>query len=148
MAKTINCDADTSLSLKTSGNIVQQLLSIGLYFITNQYNKYNKMGKNDYRRPFCKLMSHKRKYLLKGYYFRYHKKVLSDIFILKAYGTENPGETDCPTSARSGSLYGIKKMISSFMPLRYIAWDNVRREGNPTRSTAVNEMICTRCKVC
>ncbi|ETM43546.1 hypothetical protein L914_11065 [Phytophthora nicotianae] len=48
-----------------------------------------------------------------------------------------------PTHARSSTLEFYKKAISSFMPRLTIPWDNVRHEGNPTRSEAVNQLIKT-----
>lgn len=60
---------------------------------------------------------------------------------LKAYHTETPGEEHHPKYARSGSLYGVKKQLSFFMPRKNISWDNVNKTGNPTRSMQVNEMI-------
>ena len=60
-----------------------------------------------------------------------------------AYGKEEPTVGDHPTSARSSTLEFYKKAISSFMPRRMLPWDDVRREGNPTRSVHVNTLIKT-----
>lgn len=60
---------------------------------------------------------------------------------LKAYGEEYPAPGSLPTYARSNTLKAMKKMLSSFMPRRMIQWDDIRREGNPTKSIAVNEVI-------
>jgi hypothetical protein len=58
-----------------------------------------------------------------------------------AYGTEHPDDGSLPTKARSNTLKAKKKMFSSFMPRKNIPWDDVRREGNPTKSIAVNALI-------
>ncbi|KAH9090707.1 hypothetical protein LEN26_018858 [Aphanomyces euteiches] len=62
-------------------------------------------------------------------------------FNVKAFGTPNPAPNSLPTHARSNTLKAMKKMLSSFMPRRMIPWDEIRREGNPTRSTTVNDVI-------
>ena len=63
----------------------------------------------------------------------------------KAYGTPSPGPNDRPRSMRASSLAFQKKAISQFMPLRNMPWDDIHQRGNPTRSSAVNEVI-TKCK--
>ncbi|KAJ0402414.1 hypothetical protein ATCC90586_000012 [Pythium insidiosum] len=60
---------------------------------------------------------------------------------MKAYKKEAPGPDDRPTHARASTLEFYKKAISAFMPRRMAVWDDVRREGNPTRSTQVNDLI-------
>jgi hypothetical protein len=62
-------------------------------------------------------------------------------FNQKAFGVEQPGVDDFPTHARSNSLKASKKMLSKFMPRHAVPWDIVRLEGNPTRSTEVNDVI-------
>ena len=62
-------------------------------------------------------------------------------FNLKSYGTENPTEHDLPIKARSNTLKSCKKKISFFMPRKNTVWDEVRGEGNPTRSISVNNLI-------
>ncbi|DBA04548.1 TPA: hypothetical protein N0F65_011096 [Lagenidium giganteum] len=62
-------------------------------------------------------------------------------FNCKAFGTENPGETCRPTKARSNTLKSCKTMLSAFMPMKNMPWDEIRKEGNPTRSSAVNMVI-------
>ncbi len=59
----------------------------------------------------------------------------------KAYGTPTPGPNDRPHQGRSNSLAFQKKAISHFMPLRTMQWDDIHLRGNPTRSTAVNDVI-------
>jgi hypothetical protein len=60
---------------------------------------------------------------------------------LKAYGTPTPGPSDRPIHGRSNSLAFQKKAISHFMPLRSMQWDDIYERGNPTRSSAVNDVI-------
>ena len=60
---------------------------------------------------------------------------------LKAYGTPTPGPSDRPIHGRSNSLAFQKKAISHFMPLRSMQWDDIYQRGNPTRSSAVNDVI-------
>jgi hypothetical protein len=62
-------------------------------------------------------------------------------FNYKAYGVEHPDDEAFPTQARSNTLKSCKKILSSFMPRTIVPWDNVRKEGNPTRSTQVNSLI-------
>ncbi|KAG9403739.1 hypothetical protein AC1031_005227 [Aphanomyces cochlioides] len=62
-------------------------------------------------------------------------------FNFKAYGEEFPSETSRPQYARSNTLKASKKMLSCFMPRRNMPWDEVKREGNPTRSILVNDLI-------
>ena len=59
----------------------------------------------------------------------------------KAYGLPFPGPEDRPIHARSSTLIFAKKAISSFMPRSDVQWDNIRKEGNPTRSSDVNKLI-------
>ena len=59
----------------------------------------------------------------------------------KAFGTPVPGPDDRPHAMRASSLAFFKKAISQFMPLRSMPWDDINLCGNPTRSTAVNEVI-------
>ena len=58
-----------------------------------------------------------------------------------AFGTEDPGEGDLPTKCRSNTLKGVKRMLSAFMPRKNVTWDDVTKQGNPTRSVAVNDVI-------
>jgi len=62
-------------------------------------------------------------------------------FCQKAYGTAEPGVGAAPTLCRSTTLAYYKKAISAFMPRYRMIWDEVRKEGNPTKSHAVNEII-------
>ena len=59
----------------------------------------------------------------------------------KAYGKRFPKEEDLPIYARSNSLKASKTKLSTFMPRKNAPWDDVRKEGNPTRSVAVNTLI-------
>ena len=43
--------------------------------------------------------------------------------------------------ARSNTLKAIKKKKSFFMPRKNTIWDDIRGEGNPTRSIEVNSLI-------
>ena len=64
----------------------------------------------------------------------------------KAYGTPSPSPDDCPQHMRGAvSLAYHKKAISQFMPLRIMAWDDINLHGDPTHSTAINDVI-TRVK--
>jgi hypothetical protein len=59
----------------------------------------------------------------------------------KAYGVPNPSLTTHPTNGRSASLEFAEKAISYFMPNRLMTCNQRTREGNPTRSNIVNELI-------
>ncbi len=59
----------------------------------------------------------------------------------KAFGTPVPDPDDHPHTMRASSLAFFKKAASQFMPLRSMPWDDINLCGNPTRSTAVNEVI-------
>eukprot|EP00644_Phytophthora_capsici_P019495 jgi/Phyca11/133140/e_gw1.332.4.1 len=61
----------------------------------------------------------------------------------RAYGNDQHTQDIKPTHARSSTLEFHKKAISPFMPRLTIPWDNVRCEGNPTRSEAGNRLIKT-----
>ena len=62
-------------------------------------------------------------------------------FYFRAFQTIEPEETARPTHIRANTLGYFKKALSSYMPRRNMTWDPVRREGNPSKSTEVNEMI-------
>ncbi|KAG9408425.1 hypothetical protein AC1031_021664 [Aphanomyces cochlioides] len=62
-------------------------------------------------------------------------------FNLKAFGTVNPSPGSLPVHARSNTLKSMKKKLSTFMPRQMQPWDDIRREGNPTRSVIVNDVI-------
>ena len=60
----------------------------------------------------------------------------------KAYNKEEPNfEVDKPTHGRSSSLEFAKKAISFFMPNRLLHWNEQTRQGNPTKSSMVNNLI-------
>ena len=60
---------------------------------------------------------------------------------MKAYDDPDPniGGGARPTNGRSDSLYHAKKALSFFMPNKAAAWCN--GQGNPTKSSLVNDMI-------
>lgn len=60
---------------------------------------------------------------------------------MKCYGTPDPNTNDLPTEGRSSTAEFIKKSISHFMPNKLMGWNERAREGNPTRSVKVNELI-------
>jgi hypothetical protein len=60
----------------------------------------------------------------------------------KVFGMPDPPPLDAnPVSARSSSLQFYKKSISYFMPNRLAVWSYTRNEGNPARSTEINDSI-------
>ena len=59
----------------------------------------------------------------------------------RAFGIPVPDPDDHPHAMRASSLAFFKKAISQFMPLRSMPLDDINLRGNPTRSTAVNEVI-------
>jgi hypothetical protein len=59
----------------------------------------------------------------------------------KAFGTPEPNGDSVPDRCRSTTIKYHKKAISSFMPRKRIVWDEIRKEGNPTKSQAVNDLI-------
>ena len=60
---------------------------------------------------------------------------------LRAFGKENPSEGDLPTYGRANTLKCIKKKLSFFMPRKNVVWDEITKQGNPTRSIAVNKVL-------
>ena len=60
---------------------------------------------------------------------------------LKAYGKINPSVTDQPKRGRLSSLAFAKKAVSHYMPRRLVHWDDLKGEGNPTKSVEVNNVI-------
>ena len=61
---------------------------------------------------------------------------------LLAYGKEDPDvDVDHPTECRSSNLEFAKKAISSYMPNRNMTWNNQSNQGNPTRSSELNDLI-------
>lgn len=62
-------------------------------------------------------------------------------FCQKAYGTAEPGVGDAPTLCRLSTLAFHKKAISYFMPCNHMILDEVKKEGNPTKRHALNEII-------
>ncbi len=59
----------------------------------------------------------------------------------KAYGTMTPGPDDRPTEACANSLEFAKKAISFFIPNNHPDGDDNRKQGNPTNSYIVNNVI-------
>ena len=62
-------------------------------------------------------------------------------FNLLVFGDKVPPPNAQPTGGRSNTLAFHKKAISHFMPRRGMQWDDVDMRGNPTRSTAVNNLL-------
>ena len=63
-------------------------------------------------------------------------------FKLKAFGSVDADEiNEDSLSGRHSSLMFYKKAISFFMPDRLIGWSVRSKEGNPTKSTAVNDLL-------
>ena len=62
-------------------------------------------------------------------------------FNKKAFDTPVSGPEDCPHAMRAYSLAFFKKAISQFMSLCSMPWDDINLRGNPTCSTAANEVI-------
>jgi hypothetical protein len=61
-------------------------------------------------------------------------------FAFKVFAKEDPTPDDNPTYGKS-TLLACKKMLSFFMINRLPSWDVVIKSGNPTKSTAVNDLI-------
>jgi hypothetical protein len=59
----------------------------------------------------------------------------------KAYGTPEPGHDNLPEKCCSTTIKYHKKVISLYMPQWNMVWDEVQKEGNPTKSQAVNNLI-------
>ena len=62
-------------------------------------------------------------------------------FPLKAFGTPTADADAKPMCGRSSSLESYNKEISLFMPNRLIGWNVQTKQGNPTKSVAVNNLI-------
>jgi hypothetical protein len=103
---------------------------------------------NDYRRNMAECMS----YLDKVDYNKFHVhrrerlEAITPAHLLtwmnfKAYRTETPGKDDHPMFARHTAIQYGKKAVSSFMPHRLQAWDEIRQYGNPTRAPEINALI-------
>lgn len=66
--------------------------------------------------------------------------------IKRAYGIENTSFKDLPADARvlylrTDTLEYYKKALSYFMPNQLQPWNEVLKQGNPTRSTLINNLI-------
>jgi hypothetical protein len=68
-------------------------------------------------------------------------KELGKWMALLTYGKTNPIPGDQPMEGRSSSIEYYKKAISFFMPNKLAYWNNQANWGNPTKSTAVNEVV-------
>ena len=66
---------------------------------------------------------------------------LCKYFCKKIYRVEELTSGAKPVHGRSASVYFWKKAISYFMPMKLEPWNPRTKEGNPTRSTVVNQMI-------
>lgn len=65
-------------------------------------------------------------------------------FHRKTYGQPDPPTGhNLPPIARSNSLNYWKKALSFYMPNRLMVWDEINKRGNPTRCTAINDLIKT-----
>ena len=62
-------------------------------------------------------------------------------FNVRAYGTPSPTPETKPKVARSNTLLDLKKKISWFMPLREMQWHPISKQGNPTKSRKVNDVV-------
>ena len=62
-------------------------------------------------------------------------------FNKKAYGTPTPTADMKPTLARANTLMDIKKKMSRFMVYKDMPWHPITRQGNPTKSPKVNDLI-------
>ena len=60
---------------------------------------------------------------------------------LRVFGVEQPPQDANPIHYRSSSLAYWKKALSFFMPNKIMAWNEMTNQGNPTRSTEINELI-------
>ena len=58
-----------------------------------------------------------------------------------AYGTSDPTDDDNPEFGRASSLEYLKKALSSFMPNKHMVWNEVTKQGNPTKSPEIHELI-------
>ena len=59
----------------------------------------------------------------------------------EAFGTPETSEDDLPDQSCSTTIKFHKTAISHFMPRWRQAWDEIRKEGNPTKSPAINDLI-------
>jgi hypothetical protein len=59
----------------------------------------------------------------------------------KAYGTLESGGNNLLNQCCFTTMKYHDKAISYFMPQRCMAWDEIQKEGNPTKSQAVNNLI-------
>ena len=66
---------------------------------------------------------------------------LAQQLALLAYGTTHPTAEMKPLHRRSDGLRFVKKAVSFFMPNKELQWNPQMKQGNPTRSVAVNEVI-------
>ena len=60
---------------------------------------------------------------------------------VKCFGVQNPPLDANPIGCRSTSIMYWKKAISHFMPNRLMVWNELSNQGNPTRSTEINDLI-------
>ena len=60
---------------------------------------------------------------------------------LMAYNKTDPTSDDLPIYANHNTLLVHKKSLSYFMPRQMHKWDDVREEGNPTKSARVNKLL-------
>ena len=66
---------------------------------------------------------------------------ISCFFSLQAFGTSVPNTNSEPTCGRPSSLESYKKEINYFMSFILIGWSVQEKQGNHTKSVAVNNLI-------
>jgi hypothetical protein len=59
----------------------------------------------------------------------------------KAYSTPEPDWDNLPEKCRFCTIIYHKKAIPQYMPWRHMEWDEIQKEGNPTKSQAFNDLI-------
>ena len=62
-------------------------------------------------------------------------------FAFKVFAKKDSMPDDNPTYGKSNTLLACKKMLSFFMINCLPLWDVVNKSGNPTKSTAFNDLI-------
>jgi hypothetical protein len=65
----------------------------------------------------------------------------TDLVQWMSHCNPEPGKNDNPVCRRSSSLEHYKKVISSFIPNKLMAWNIMADQGNPTKSPQVNVLL-------
>ena len=60
---------------------------------------------------------------------------------VQTFGIPNPAPDANPTLAQSNTLKYWKKALSFFMPNKLMLWNRISNQGNPTRSTEIDDLI-------